>query len=91
MSRSIRLGRIMRNRLGSVALFIMSLTLFCGCEWDSDLFKRFREGVGPGFVEGAMESAMNPQDPETGLRRAWAAFWEGLGGIIRPRTASSGG
>ncbi len=91
MSRSIRLGRTMRNRLGFVALFTMGLTLLCGCEWDSDLFKRFREGVGPGFVEGATQSALNPQDPDAGLRQAWAAFWEGIGGIIQPRSASSGG
>lgn len=91
MSRPIRFFGSMRNRSLNVALITMSLALLGGCEWDSELFKRFREGAGPGFVEGATQSAVNPQNPDAGLRVAWAAFWEGIGGMIQPRSASSGG
>jgi len=90
MSQAIRIVRTVRNKSSYTALILMSLAMLGGCEWDSELFKRFREGAGPGFVEGATQSAVNPQDPDAGLRVAWAAFWEGIGGIVQPRTASSG-
>lgn len=91
MSRPVYFFGAMRNTSRNVALLTISLALLCGCEWDSELFKRFREGAGPGFVEGVTQSAVNPQDPDAGLRVAWAAFWEGIGGMIQPRSASSGG
>lgn len=58
---------------------------------DSDIAKRFRETSGPGVVAGLGNAVQNPQNAEEGLREAAAAFFQGLGGIVQPRTPSSRG
>lgn len=60
-----------------------------GC-WSNDLFQRFREGYAPGFIEGLTTAVLTPGDWETGLRRAWAAIFEGLGSVLQPLSSSSG-
>lgn len=61
-----------------------------GC-LDSDLLRRFRDGYAPGFVEGFTTAVLTPGDWEVGLRRTWAALFEGLGAIIQPLSNGSSG
>lgn len=59
-----------------------------GC-WSSELAKRFREEFVPGFVEGLAQAVtFEGNTAEPGLRRAWAAFFEGLGAALNTRDGS---
>jgi hypothetical protein len=53
---------------------------------ESDVFKRFRDAYAPGFVEGFSTAVSQPGQAEEGLRRSWAALFEGLGAVIETRT-----
>jgi hypothetical protein len=69
---------------GASGFLLTSLTC-----WDSDIAKRFREGYGPGFVEGFSTFLTDPENAEAGLQQAGAAVFEGLGAVLNPRTGSS--
>ncbi len=58
---------------------------------DSDIAKRFRETSGPGVVAGLGNAVLDAENAEVGLRQAAAAFFQGLGGIVQPRTPSTRG
>ncbi|MCK6456947.1 MAG: hypothetical protein L6Q92_10520 [Phycisphaerae bacterium] len=67
---------------------LLTATAFDGC-WASAIALRFREGYAPGFIEGFTTAVLTPGDWEVGLRRSWAALFEGLGAIVTPRGGGS--
>lgn len=86
--------KITPRRLKKVK-FLVAAMLGCspvlnGCI-DNDVFKRFREGYAPGFVEGLSMAVDNPAQSQLGFRKMAEAFFEGLGAIMTPRTPSSAG
>ena len=82
--------RIRRIKIALVTSVIGFAPVMNGC-WDSDIAKRFREAYEPGFVAGLSMAIDNPAQSQLGFRRLGQAFFEGLGAIISPRTASSAG
>ncbi len=57
--------------------------------FSSDIAKRFREGYGPAAVDGLNTFITDPANAEAGLQQAGAAFFDGIGAILQPRTGSS--
>lgn len=88
MSEKVRRSVRVRSVLLTLAGLCVPAT--AGCDWSSEVARRFREAYGPGLVEGLSAALTNPTQSEAGLRRAGAALLEGLGAIIEPRTPSGG-
>ncbi len=76
----------------AVSLCFAGICLLClaGCDWSSEVARRFREAYGPGLIEGLSAALSDPTQAEAGFRRAGTALLEGLGAMIEPRTASGG-
>ena len=80
-----------RRLLKLAAVCSMGTTFIDGCILQSDIAKRFREGYAPGFVSGVSNALTDPDNAEAGVRQAVAAFFDGLGAVLQPRTPSSAG
>jgi hypothetical protein len=82
----------MRKR-SRTARFVLAIPLFTATAYEScltnDVAQRFRAGYAPGFVEGLTQAVSKPGDWEAGLRRSWAAIFEGLGALIQPQPKSA--
>ena len=83
----VRVHRKLTSRAGRLlaALFVCNSVMGGGC-LDSEIAKRFRTAYVPGLVEGLSTAVSTPGDAETGLRRAWAALFEGLGAALTVRS-----
>jgi len=81
----VRVHHKLTSRAGRLfaALFVCH-SIVGGC-MDSEIGKRFRTAYVPGLVEGLSTAVSTPGDAETGLRRAWAALFEGLGAALTVR------
>lgn len=77
-----------RRRARRVAVVLASMVGLpaIGC-FDSEIAKRFRDAYAPGLIEGLSTAVLVPGDSETGLRRAFAALFEGLGAVVQTRDA----
>ena len=82
----LSIHRIQRYFAYAVSAFLMVGSSSC---LDSDIGKRFREGYGPGLVDGLTTFITDPANAEAGLQQTGAAFFEGIGAILQPRTGSS--
>ena len=72
----------------ALATALVSTAFADGC-FDSAIALRFREAYQPGLTEGLSSAITDPTNAEAGLREAGAAFLDGLGAILQPRSSSS--
>lgn len=69
------------RRAARLLAFLIACHGIGGC-LDSEVAVRFRNAYLPGLVEGLVTAVSAPGQAEDGLRRTWAAIYEGLSAAL---------
>jgi len=84
--------RLMRARRRLTLLLTGAVlpSVLNGC-WSSDIARRFRAGMMPGFVDGITSAITDPDNAVQGFRVSLASLFDGLGALLEPLSESSSG
>lgn len=83
----MRLNHGMPRRAGRVLAAMLACHGIGGC-LNSEVAVRFRNAYVPGLMEGLVTAVSAPGQSEEGLRRTWAAIFEGLSAALTGDGAS---
>ncbi len=77
----MRLNHKLIRRAGRLLALAFACHGIGGC-LDSEVAVRFRNAYVPGLMEGLVTAVSAPGQAEEGLRRTWAAIYEGLNAAL---------
>ena len=84
----MRINYKLSRRAGRLLAVMLACHGIGGC-LDSAVAVRFRNAYIPGLMEGLVTAVSAPGQSEDGLRRTWAAMFEGLSAALIGDGASS--
>lgn len=83
----MRLNHRIPRRAGRLLAAMLACHGIGGC-LNSEVAVRFRNAYVPGLMEGLVTAVSAPGQSEEGLRRTWAAIFEGLSAALTGDGAS---